>query len=68
MPLWRVIRAVVGSSIMGRVASRPRLVVTVALLVCLLAMQGGAVALEGGDLCSDCTVTGQGDDDSSTGP
>lgn len=68
MPLWRAIRAVVGSSIVGRVASRPRLVMVVALLVCLLAMQGGAVALEGGDLCSDCTVTGMDDDASDTGP
>lgn len=68
MPVWRAIRAVVGSRIVGWMAQRPRLVATLVLMVCLIALQGGAVALEGGDLCSDCTVTGQGDNDTDPGP
>ena len=68
MPLWHAIRAVMGSRIVGKLASRPQL--TIALLVLSMevsvALQGGVVA-DDGSLC-DCTATETGGGNSDTGP
>lgn len=51
----RGVRSILGSSIVNRLFSRPRLVATLLFLVLLVAMQGGAVA-DGGNLSDGYTV------------
>lgn len=68
MPLWRAIRAVMGSRIVGKLASRPQVTITllVVLMVVLVALQGGVVADDGGTC--NCTANETGSGNSDPGP
>jgi hypothetical protein len=63
----KLYRTVLSSRIAGAFASRPRLVAFLALMVLLVAMQGGVAALGDGSDCTFCVGT-QDNETSNTGP